>query len=131
MARRMSRQQRRESFLAAASEIYESLEEWYDAHPEATFGEVEEEARQRRRELMGRALEILVNGRDTGYQMVGIECARCGRWMEYKGERWKRTVYSLEGDVALERAYYVCPACEGATFFPPRQEAGIEGGSLE
>lgn len=64
MARQMSRQQRKEAFLAAAGETYDALEEWYDAHPQATFGEIEEEARHRRRELMGQALEILVNGRD-------------------------------------------------------------------
>lgn len=131
MARQMSRQQRKEAFLAAAGETYDALEEWYDAHPEATFGEIEEEARHRRRELMGQALEILVNGRDTGYQVQGVQCVQCGRRMEYKGERFKRTIYSYEGDVSLERAYYVCPACAGQTVFPPRPEAGIKGGSLE
>lgn len=131
MARRMSRQQRKEAFLAAARDAYEELETWYDAHPEATFGEIEEEARKKRRELMGKALEILVNGRDTGYQIEGLQCAKCGRWMKYKGERFKRTVYSFEGDVDLERAYYVCPECEGETIFPPGQEVGAEGGPLE
>jgi hypothetical protein len=131
MARQMSKQQRKEAFLVAAGETYDELEVWYDAHPEATFGEIEEEARKRRRELMGKALEILVNGRDTGYQVEGVQCVHCGRWMEYKGERFKRTVYSYEGDVSLERAYYVCPVCEGETFFPPGQEAGIKRGSLE
>jgi hypothetical protein len=131
MARRMSRQQRKEAFLVAASDAYEELETWYDAHPEATFGEIEEEARKKRRELMGKALGILVNGRDTGYQIEGLQCARCGRWMEYKGERFKRTVYSFEGDVDLERAYYVCPECEEETVFPPGQEVNAEGGPLE
>jgi hypothetical protein len=127
----MSRQQRKQAFLAAASETYDELEAWYDAHPEATFGEIEEEGRKKRRELMGKALEILVNGRDTGYQIAGVQCAECGCLMEYKGERFRRTVYSLEGDVKLERAYYVCPECEGETIFPPRPETGVEGGSLE
>ncbi|MGD8245342.1 MAG: hypothetical protein PVI63_09140 [Anaerolineae bacterium] len=131
MARRMSRQQRKEAFLGAASDTYDELEAWYDAHPEATFGEVEEKAREKRRELMGKALEVLVNGRDTGYQIEGIQCAKCRRRMEYKGERFKRTVYSFEGDVDLERAYYVCPECEGETIFPPGREADAEGGPLE
>lgn len=131
MARRMSKEQRKAAFLAAADEAYEELEAWYDAHPEATFGEIEEEARKKRRELMGKALEILVNGRDTGYQIEGVECAKCGQWMEYKGERFKRTVYSLEGDVPLERAYYVCPECKGRAIFPPGRETDAEGRSLE
>lgn len=123
MARRMSREQRKEAFLEVASDTYDELEGWYDAHPDATFGEIEGEARKKRRKLMGKALEIVVNGRDSGYQLEGIECAKCGRGMEYKGERFKRTVYSFEGDVELERAYYVCPECEGETIFPPRPEA--------
>ena len=131
MVCRMSKQRRKEAFFVAAGEMYDELEMWYDAHPEATFGEIEEEARRRRRDLMGKALEILVNGRDTGYQMEGVQCVHCGRWMEYKGESFKRTIYSYEGDVSLERAYYVCPVCEGETVFPPRQEAGIKRGSLE
>jgi hypothetical protein len=131
MAGRMWKEQRKAAFLAAASETFEALEGWCDAHPEATFGEIEEEARKKRRELMGKALEILVNGRDTGYQEEGVRCMACGRWMEYKGERFGRTVYSLEGDVRLERAYYVCPDCEGETVFPPGPETGVAGGSLE
>ena len=131
MTRRMSKEQRKAAFLTAADEAYEELEAWYDARSEATFGEIEEEARKKRRELMGRALEILVNGRDSGYQMAGIQCGQCGRRMKYKGEQFKRTIYSLEGDVALERAYYVCPECEGEAIFPPGQEVGAEKGSLE
>jgi len=121
MTRRMSKEQRKEAFLAVADETFEELEKWYDAHPEATFGEIEEEARRRRRELMGKALEIIVNGRDSGYQVEGVQCDKCGAAMEYKGEQFQRTIYSLEGDVSLDRAYYVCPKCEGETFFPPRQ----------
>ena len=120
MARRMSREQRKAAFLAAADETFEELEVWYDTNPEATFGEIEEEARKKRRELMEKALEILVNGRDSGYQIEGIQCTQCERRMKYKGEQFKRTVYSLEGDVPLERAYYVYPECEGEAVFPPR-----------
>lgn len=75
--------------------------------PEASFGEIEEEARQRRRELMGRALEILINGRDTGFQVQLPRCAVCGAEMDF------------EGDTRLERAYYVCPDCEDQGLFPP------------
>ncbi len=69
MPRPMSRARRVERFLQEALQMYDTLEDWYDAHPEASFGEIEEEARQRRRELMGRVLEILINGRDSGFQV--------------------------------------------------------------
>ena len=122
MARKMSRKRRKEAFLIAASEAFEKLEEWYDEHPEATFGEVEREARRRRRKLMGKTLEILVNGRDNGVQPEGVHCQQCGAQMDFK-DYLSWTVRGLEGDTELERAYYVCPECKGETFFPPRPQA--------
>lgn len=130
MARKMSRRRRKEAFLMAASEAFEELEEWYDEHPEATFGEIEQEARRRRRELMGKALEVLVNGKDNGVQVEGVQCEQCGTEMDFKGyQPW--TVHGLEGDTKLERAYYVCPECKGETIFPPGPETRAAEGPLE
>jgi hypothetical protein len=130
MARKMSRKRRKEEFLMAASQVIEEMEDWYDEHPQATFGEIEQEIRRRRRELMGQALEILVNGRDNGVQVEGVSCKRCGKEMEFKGyPPW--TVKGLEGDTRLERAYYVCPDCEGETIFPPGSKTQITEGPLE
>lgn len=117
MARRMTRAERKEAFLEAAEETFEELEEWYDSHEEASFEEIEDEARQRRRDLMGQALEILINGRHTAARAERPHCEECGAEMELKDYR-ERTVVGLEGDTRLERAYYVCPACDGSTFFP-------------
>jgi hypothetical protein len=110
----------------AASEAFERLEDWYDEHPEATFGEIEQEARRCQRELMGKALEMLVNGRDNRVEVEGVHCEQCCAEMEFK-DYLPWTVRGLEGDTRLERAYpvlsvqdmcYVCPECEGETFFP-------------
>jgi hypothetical protein len=118
MARRKSRDQRKKSFMAVAERMYERLEDWYDAHPEASFGEIEQKARQVRREMMGAGLEVVINGRDAGYRVEGVACEGCGGEMTFQGYLpW--TVFGLEGDTRLERAYYVCPECEGETFFPP------------
>ena len=118
MARRMSRRERKKQFMAVAERMYERLEEWYDAHPEATFGEIEQKARKLRREAMGKGLEIVINGRDTGQRAEGVVCKCCGEEMAFKGYLpWR--VCGLEGDTRLERAYYVCPSCKGETFFPP------------
>jgi hypothetical protein len=127
----MSPEKRKAAFMAAAGEMYEQLEAWYAAHPEAAFGEIEQTARQQRRQLMGRTLAILVNGQDTGYESEGVVCATCGERMKFKGYL-ERTVYGLEGDTRIERAYYVCPQqCEGQTLFPPGWEAQVESGPLE
>ena len=71
--------------MAEAERMYEKLEEWYDQHPEASFGEIEAEARKYRRQLMGKAMEQLVNGRDSGAQVESPKCQECGGVMEFEG----------------------------------------------
>ncbi len=79
---------------------------------------------------MGETMRILINERDTGYQWEGVRCEKCDGEMEFKGYRgWG--VQGLEGETRLERAYYVCPKCEGETVFPPGSQAEAEGRSLE
>lgn len=130
MAKTKSRSQRRDAFIEIAGEMYDQLEDWYDEHPEASFGEVEAQARRRRRELMGETIQILVNERDTGYQLTGPKCEKCKAEMEF--ERYREwTVHGLEGDTRLKRAYYVCPNCKGETFFPPRPKTETESRPLE
>ena len=117
MTRTLSRARRETAFVENAKKIYASLEDWYDANPDASFGEIEAEARKQRRELMGAGLAILVNGRDTGFQIETPKCKKCGSEMEFVDYReWG--LHGLEGDSTLERAYYVCPDCEGETIFP-------------
>ena len=124
MAPTQSRSQRKAAFLHAASEMYERLEGWYDAHPAATFEEIEQELRAQRRELMGGALATLIVGRDSGYQANAPACPQCGQALAFEGYRsW--TVKGLEGDSVLDRAYYVCPACAGQTFSPSGSETGV------
>jgi hypothetical protein len=130
MSRPQSRARRQAAFMEEAQRMYEQLEEWYDAHPQASFGELEEESRKRRRELMGKALTQLVNGRDTGAQVETPRCKQCEGEMEFEGYRdW--SIHGLEGDSTLERAYYVCPECKGETIFPPGHQTEIADGSLE
>ncbi len=112
-----SRGQRRAAFIESAVQMYDRLEDWYDQHPDATFGKIETEARQRRRQMMGQVLAILINGRDAGFHHEALLCEKCGRPMDFERYRpW--TIYGLEGDTELSRAYYVCPRCSGETFSP-------------
>lgn len=114
----MSRAQRQAAFLEIATLKFNALEDWYDEHPQASFGEIEAEARRVRRELMAEGLAIVINGRDSGYGLEPPSCPSCGKPMEF--ERYSPwTVRGLEGDTVLSRAYYVCPDCEGQTLFPP------------
>src|SRR3990172_5831374 len=115
MPRLQSRAQREAVFLEVATNMYSQLEDWYDRHPAASFGEIETEARRLRRELMGVGLAVLINGRDMGFQLDAAPCPQCGQPQQFVGYRpWR--VSGLEGETELERAYYVCRACEGQTF---------------
>ena len=130
MGQRMSRAERDAAFEVAAKRMHAGLEDWCDQHPQASFGEIEQEARRLRRVLMGETLEVVVNGRDDGYRVERPRCEQCGREMAFEGYRpWG--VSSLEGDLKLRRAYYLCPQCQGAGFSPPGSETETAGGSLE
>ncbi len=122
MPRKKSRTQRKAEFMKAAEAMYEQMEDWYDAHPDTSFEEIEEEMRRRRRELMGGTLETLIVGRDNGFQVEAPPCPQCRQAQEFEGYRaW--TVKGLEGDSQLERAYYTCPACGEQGFSPSGPEA--------
>lgn len=130
MSRTMSRAQRQAAFLESAARMYNQLEDWYDEHPDATFGEIEAQARQYRLKLMGETLALMINGRTEGYQLEAPSCAQCGQAMKFVNYR-QRTVGGLEGDTPLSRAYYVCPHCKGETIFPPGPPTPTSSGSLE
>jgi hypothetical protein len=130
MGHTKSRSQRKATFLTVAGQMYDDLEDWYDQHPQASFGEIEAQARQERRQLMGEALRILVNERDTGFQLEPVECEACGQALEFVDYRGWR-VRGLEGDTRLKRAYYVCSKCDGQTLFPPGPQTGTAPRPLE
>lgn len=118
MTRPMSRKERKAAFMRKAEQMFAELEDWYDQHPEASFEEIEGAARQARRKMMGSALGIVVNGRDVGKTEEAPRCDQCGEALVFKDYRSK-TIYGLEGETKLERAYYVCAVCEKQTLFPP------------
>lgn len=127
MTRPMTREERKAAALGVMSGMVDELEAWYDAHPEASFEELEGEARRLRRRMMGSLLEVVINGRDSGQQAEAPVCEGCRSQMRFKGYR-RRRIAGLEGESELARAYYVCPACEGQTLFPPGSETAAARG---
>ena len=121
MTRPMTRAERKAAFMKQAETMFEELEKWYDQNPEASFEEIEKEARRGRRKMMGETLGIMINGRDVGKKAKAPRCEGCGQAMVFKDYRRKK-IYGLEGETELERAYYVCEACEKQTLFPPGQK---------
>ena len=130
MSRRLSRAQRQAAFVEAATQMFNQLEEWYEQHPQASFAELEAQARPARRNLMGEVLTLLINGRSEGYQFEPPRCAGCGQALRFEGYR-RRTLSGLEGESELSRAYYACVHCEAQTLFPPRPAAAPARRPLE
>ena len=104
-------------FIAAAERLWTAFSGWHDAHPEATFDEMEEELEPQGRVLLGHLLVLVMRRGDLGAEAEGLRCGRCGREMIFKGYPAK-TVHGLRVDVQLPRAYYVCPHCQVGVFPP-------------
>ena len=124
MTRPMSRSERKAAFMKQAEQMFEELESWYDQNPAASFEEIEERARRARRKMMGKSLGVMINGRDVGKTEEAPKCKKCNQAMKFNDYRPK-TVYGLEGETELERAYYVCEVCEKQTIFPPGYKTEI------
>jgi hypothetical protein len=126
---RQTRDEAREAYLTAAAHLWDEFSAWYDAHPNATYREMELELRNHRRVLMGETLALTLRRGELGASAVAPRCERCGREMVFKGYPDKE-VRGLEGEADIPRAYYVCPPCE-AGIFPPGPTSEPETGLLE
>jgi predicted RNA-binding Zn-ribbon protein involved in translation (DUF1610 family) len=97
-----------------AEDIGRELREWRRAHPTASLSEIDAEVERRYRELLTETVEELA------HQEQGTEeaCPHCQHPMQRRGQQ-VRTVQGRGGKtIALQRAYYTCPAC-GTGLFPP------------
>lgn len=105
------------------------LLDWYEAHPDATLAEIEEQAGKTRQELMGKVIEGALELKAKGFQVEGVRCEECGGMMKFQGYR-EKVVQTVEGEVRVSRAYYYCPRCKRG-IFPPGQGVGVEALAME
>ncbi len=124
MCRPMLREKRKKAFMQAAEKLFDEVDDWYDKNPDASFEEIENRARKARREMMGKSLGVIINGRDVGKSIEAPKCKTCQKDMAFEDYR-EKTIYGVEGDTRLERAYFVCADCEKQTLFPPRRETRV------
>ena len=91
------------------------------------FEAIETAARRRALAIAARAVEQRFNADQSDHRGPTVSC-RCGRPARYAGRRAK-TFQSALGELALERAYYHCDACD-AGFCPRDRALGVQGSSL-
>ena len=108
----------REELVGLFEAMYAELSAWRALHPDASLDEIAAQVTPRRRRVMGAVIAQLACHEGNGVTVDGKLCPRCGERMKYKGEAACSKEH-LEGEITLQRAYYVCPVC-GETFFPPR-----------
>jgi len=111
----------REAFIAGAAQMYEELQVWRKAHPQASFDEIAAQVTVRRQVLMGELMATLACQEGCGELLEERACAGCGQTLHYKGEK-VRGVLHPEGESELQRSYHHCDRC-GQGFFPPGPDA--------
>lgn len=123
---RLTPSEAREEFMDRAAELWDGFNAWYQAHPEATFDEMEEELGRQRRAVLGGFLELSLRQGDLGATPEAPCCPKCGKPMSFKGYPAKK-VHGLEVDVKIPRAYYHCPTCKVGVFPPGSMSTAEEG----
>ena len=103
--------------------ILTDIKAWRQAHPTATFVEIEDEVHRRLMELEAQVLQDAAQAsesREWGHTsgQTAPVCPTCGLPLEARGQH-QRTLQGNGGQsVQLSRTYGTCPKC-GAGLFPP------------
>ena len=109
----------RDRWLAETAERFAALEAWRQAHPTATWTEIEAAVDAQlgplRAQLLG---ETAMASDATGLGGVQRVCPECGEPLHAAGTRRRRLCSEQDASVKLERTYARCPAC-GTGLFPP------------
>jgi hypothetical protein len=115
-------EEKKQEWERMSSQAMEALIRWREAHPAATFAEIEQELDERLADVRARMLGELAEATPLAEASV-TSCAECGRPMQAAGSHPRTLTTRQQRGVRLEREWARCPAC-GAGFFPPRPGAG-------
>jgi transposase len=107
--------ERRAAMDDIAAEIMDEVTAWSEAHPGATWDELEKEVLKARQRFGERLMQRLVEEREEVHPVPGPRCPQCGQEMRYKGEKQRHIASSL-GETQLKRGYYYCSKCKTGVF---------------
>jgi hypothetical protein len=110
----------RDRWLADAAERFATLAAWRQAHPTATWTEIEAAIDAQLGPLRAEMLRdtaMASDATDLGGRRPA--CAQCGERLQAAGTRRRRLRSEHDQPIDVERTYARCPAC-GAGLFPPR-----------
>lgn len=123
MARRKRERLSAERWSEAAAPVWRELVAWREAHPKATFSEIEAELDRQMNQVRARMLGDLALATSTAdVQAASVaerpRCERCGAVLQVQGQEERGVVTQGGVEVRLERSYATCPRC-GDRSFPP------------
>jgi uncharacterized protein with PIN domain len=105
-----------------AEAVISGMKEWRQAHPRATFAEIEAAVDARLDGMRARLLEDLaLASRATDLSGGAAErprCPDCGGELRARGAHEREVVTRGDRVVRLQRQYVACPACGGGRFPP-------------
>lgn len=109
----------RERWLADAADRFAALDAWRQAHPTATWLEIEAAVEAQLGPLRAAMLGDTAMASDaTDLRGARPLCPDCGARLTSAGPRRRRLRGEQDVALALERTYARCPQC-GSGLFPP------------
>ena len=112
-----SKEKKRARLMVKAASVVEAYLEWEGKNPRPDLVQIEDIALKLRKELGQEMTQIAVEGQQTRTPVPGPACVKCGKEMQYKGEK-ERQVESRTGNLQIMRGYYYCEECREG-IFPP------------
>lgn len=109
----------RDRWLAAAADHFATVETWRQAHPTATWAEIEAVVDAELSQLRARILGETALGSDaTRLDGAPVTCPDCGAALQAAGSHPRTLRTEHDRPVVLDRTYARCPVC-GTGLFPP------------
>ena len=124
-----TREEKRAALEAKAKELIDELMKWSDETEQPDLTQIEDEIMKLRQRLSESMLETVIDRQATQRPVPGPMCPKCGKEMQYKGDKPRR-VTSRVGEVKLERGHYHCSHCQ-ESLFPPGSTTEDRGETLE
>ena len=109
-----------DAWLAEAADRFAVLAAWRQAHPRASWDEIEVAIDAQMAPLRARLVGDTVLVSDAAdLRVAAVPCPACGDGLQMAGRHRRRLRTEGEAVIDLERTYARCPAC-GTGLFPPR-----------
>ena len=122
MARRKRERLSAERWGEATGAVWTELVAWREAHPRATFTEIEAELDRQLNQVRARLLgDLALASATADLAASGVDrprCERCGVALQAQGQEERGVVTQGGVEVRLERSSATCPRC-GDRSFPP------------